>query len=91
MKVYAICYDLNNPGQDYQPLYDAIKEISDDAWWCYLDSTWLICTNKSAEQISDVLRANIDDNDSLLVIRVSEESAGWLPKDAWDWLRKYLG
>lgn len=89
MKVYAICYDLNSPGQDYKPLHDAIKRVG-SGWWRYLDSTWLVCTDMSARQISDILRAEMGGNDGLLVIRVTEEYAGWLPQKAWDWLRKYV-
>ena len=88
MKVYAICYDLKSPGRDYQSLYKAIKGLS-GIWWHYLDSTWLVRASMSAGQIRDILRAKIDPNDNLLVIRVTSEYAGWLHKEAGDWLHKY--
>ena len=88
MKFYAICYDLKSPGKDYGQLHEAIKVLG-NAWWHYLDSTWLIRTNMSASQIRDRLRPMIDANDNLLVIEVTGEFSGWLPQKAGDWLRKY--
>lgn len=83
--VYLITYDLNKPGQNYNSLYEAIKKIG--RWWHHLDSNWLVETNNnSASQISDILRKEIDKNDNLLVIRVTRDYAGWLPKKAWDWI-----
>ena len=89
MTMYAICYDLKTPGQDYGKLREAIKKIAGNGWWHYLDSTWLVSTSMSAQQISDTLRATMDQNDGLLVIRVTSEYNGWLPKEAWEWLHKY--
>lgn len=88
MSVYAISYDLNQPGQKYQSLYEAIKSCG--TWWHYLDSTWLLSTNKSAAQVSARLREELDKNDSLLVIKVTDEYSGWLPEKAWDWIRRHV-
>ncbi|MCA9751669.1 MAG: hypothetical protein KC591_05720 [Gemmatimonadetes bacterium] len=83
--VYLVSYDLNRPGQDYGGLYDAIKALGD---WCHpLESTWLIDTTLGASPIAERLRANIDRNDSLLVIGVTQDYAGWLPKEVWEWIR----
>ena len=73
MKTYLISYDLNRPGQDYPDLWDAIKAF--DNWWHFLDSTWIVKTNWPATQIRDYLRPYLDDNDELLVVRLSGESA----------------
>ena len=48
--------------------------------------TLVVKTNYTANQISDTLRKQIDANDNLLVIRVRKDYAGWLPKEAWEWL-----
>ena len=88
MKIYAICYDLKTPGRDYGQLHEAIKALG-DGWWHYLDSTWLVRTSMSANQIWEHLRPTIDANDYLLVIGVTREFSGWLPKGAWDWLNEY--
>lgn len=68
MTVYCVSYDLNKAGQNYNPLYEELK--SSPSYWHYLDSTWLISTSETAEQLSARIRTNIDDNDNLLVIKV---------------------
>lgn len=89
MKSYLIGYDLNNPGQDYEELIEAIKLYS--PWWHHLDSTWIIKTDDDAKTIRDHLKAYIDKNDELLVARLSGEAA-WtgFNKKGSDWLKNNL-
>jgi len=82
--VYLITYDLNKTGQNYSGLYEAIKKLG--SWWHHLDSNWLVETNFNATQISNFLNAQIDKNDSLLIIRVTKDYNGQLTQDAWNWI-----
>ena len=85
MSVYCVSYDLNQAGKNYNALYDELKK---SPGWCHpLDSTWLISTGETAQQLSDRLRRHLDNNDTLLVIGVTKEYAGWLTQDTWDWMR----
>ncbi len=84
MQVFCVSYDLNKPGQNYENLIKELK--SSKLWWHYLDSTWLIKTNESANQLSTRIRKHTDSNDQLLVIRVTKDYSGWLPQKAWDWI-----
>ena len=85
MSVYCVSYDLNQAGQNYNALYDELKK---SPGWCHpLDSTWLISTGETAQQLSDRLRRHLDNNDTLLEIGVTKEYAGWLTQDTWDWMR----
>ena len=85
MSVYCVSYDLNQAGQNYNALYDELKK---SPGWCHpLDSTWLISTGETAQQLSDRLCRHLDNNDTLLVIGVTKEYAGWLTQDTWDWMR----
>lgn len=88
MNVYCVSYDLNKAGQKYAALYEELKKSS--SWWHYLDSTWLIYTSESAKALSDRLKTHLDQNDNLLVIKVTSEYAGWLSQEAWDWINKYI-
>ncbi len=85
MAVYSINYDLRAPGRDYKLLYEKIKGLG--VWWHYLESTWLVKTNLSAQGIAEILHPAIDKNDNLLVIEVGNDHAGWLDKKAWEWIR----
>lgn len=82
--IYAINYDLKRPGQNYEPLYEAIKSCG--AWWHYLDSTWLVDTSLDAKGIWERLAPQVDKNDSVLIIGVTHDYQGWLTKEAWEWL-----
>ncbi|HAT3956512.1 TPA: hypothetical protein I9Y43_005207 [Kluyvera ascorbata] len=86
MSVYCVSYDLNKAGQNYNALYEELK--GSNGWWHYLDSTWLISSNETATQLSDRLRKHLDSNDNLLVIGVTNDYAGWLSQEAWDWIYK---
>lgn len=89
MATYMIGYDLHRPEQDYARLIDALKEYG--TWWHYLDSTWLVVTPQTAQQIRDNLRQFIDGDDELLVLRVKREAA-WagFSQHASDWLKTHL-
>ena len=84
MTAFLISYDLKVPGRDYSGLYEAIK--GSGQWWHYLDSTWIVIIQGSAQQIWERLAPHVDKNDYVLIIQVSDNVQGWLPKDAWDWI-----
>lgn len=86
--VYCISYDLNRAGQDYSGLYQKIKECG--TWWHYLDSTWLLSSSKTAQQIYNHVKGSIDNNDRILIIKVTNEYQGYLTKEAWEWIRKHV-
>lgn len=89
MSAVLITYDLNEPGQNYEKLYDKIKTFG--AWWHHLDSAWIIDTNLTVADISEKLRAVMDDSDSVLVLNITGDSyAGWLSQDAWNWLKNHV-
>jgi len=84
--VYLITYDLNKVGQDYNELYNAIKKTG--TWWHYLDSTWLVQTALSSNQIFESIKHAIDNNDSVLIVKITTDHSGWLPQEAWNWINK---
>lgn len=86
MKAYTINYDLKAPNRNYQGLYDEIKKSS--LWWHYLESTWIVITDETTNEIWQRLEPHIDKNDYVLIIEVRDNVQGWLPKDAWDWIHK---
>lgn len=88
MTAYCVSYDLNKLGQNYDPLYKELK--SSPGWWHDLDSTWLISTQETAEQLANRLLAHLDKNDRLLVIKVVRDYQGWLTQDAWKWIDAHV-
>jgi len=55
-----------------------------------LESTWLIVTSETPDEIWQRLAPHIDKNDYLLIIEVRNNAQGWLPRDAWDWIDKNI-
>jgi hypothetical protein len=90
VKVFLVTYQLRpqraNPG-----LTAELK--NSPYWWHFLDFTWLIATNESAEQIYSRIANHLDQTDSELIVQIRRGSqyAGWLPKEAWDWIEERIG
>jgi len=85
MKIYIVTYDLRKPGQNYSDLYQSIKSYD----WCHcLDSTWLIHTSCTAEQVYKKLLSYIDKNDLLLIVEFGSDYQGYMSQEVWDWIKK---
>jgi hypothetical protein len=82
--IYAINYDLKQPGRNYSGLYEAIGKCGET--WHYLGSTWLVSTSLTAQGIWDRLAPHIDKNDFMLVVGITRDHQGWLPPEAWNWI-----
>ena len=88
MDSHVIGYDLKKPGQDYDDLFDAIKDYPN--WWHHLDSTWIIKTNDSVSDVRDDLKQHIDSDDDLLVMKLTGTWASSGLSDGTDWLHDNL-
>ena len=75
MQTLLIAYDLNAPGQDYDGLIEAVKNLG--RWWHHLDSTWLVVTASTATAVRDALAAHLDAGDELLVVDVTGDGRAW--------------
>jgi hypothetical protein len=85
-----VSYDLNGPEKDYDKLLTKLKGYG--TRWHHLDSFWLIKTDSTAEQVRDLLKPLIDENDELLVIDVTGRAAAWtgITDRGSKWLRENL-
>lgn len=84
--VYLITYDLNNPGQNYDAVIEAIKSASIN-WCSYWKSSYLIKSNiTSANAVFEKIKPHLDKNDRILVVEVKNNMQGWLEKEAWDYI-----
>ena len=86
--LYIVTYDLRKPGKDYKGLYEQLK--NSPRWWHYLDSTWLIATQETANQLYNRLRQCLDVGDHILVIEAGRNIQGWLPEKAWEWIKQEI-
>ena len=88
MKAYSITYDLKTPNANYKALYEEIQSLG--AWWHYLESTWIVSTNYSSEDIWNKLSKLLTQDDHMLIIEVKRDCYGWLPQEAWDWITENI-
>lgn len=93
MVVYEISYDLNDPGQDYDELHEAIEALGDSLH--ALESYWLVdASNTSTSDIRDDLKGHLNTNDQLVVTKMKQTGSGrWATSSAsevHEWLDDHL-
>lgn len=72
MATYLIGYDLTDKAEDaYTELEQAIKNLG-STWWHHLDSTWIVVTGLSAEEVRNKLAPHLKSN---LVVKSGGEAA----------------
>lgn len=83
--IYLFTYDLR-PSllRNVEPLKRELRKST--AWCNYFERTWLIGTYESRDQLNSRLAVHLSANDYWLVVRITHEYTGWLPKEAWDWI-----
>lgn len=89
VSVYLISYKLAfwGLGRDSTKLPAEIQKLGD---WCHYVDAWLVRCDLSADQIFERLQAHLIKPDKLLVIEVKRNYAGWLPEEAWEWIRSHV-
>lgn len=83
---YIICYDLYQPFGLYEPFFEELKRSY--RWWRYMNSTWVVLRYEALVELAPKLRLLIFEGDRLLIQPAKGPSDGWLPKDAWEWLKE---
>lgn len=90
IKPYLITYDLNKKDKDYASLYDAIKDCSTGVWAHILDSTWLVKSNLTVQQINEKIKSVTDSNDNIFIVELTNNYYGYLNKDMWPYLKDHI-
>lgn len=90
MSVYLLTYDLNQPGQNYQSLYNALKSYGNNSI-SIMDSVWFVCDSRSATDVYNDFVKHIDQTDRIFVVEVTHNSQGWLAPCHSEWLRAKMG
>jgi hypothetical protein len=85
--ILVVTYKLKQPASSYTELFEVLK--SQDGWAHYMDSTWLVATDLSPEQLFQQLIEYIVKGDRVLITKLSPGYHGWLPMKAWDWIKRH--
>ena len=85
-RAFLITYELRNTATvNYNPLFEGIKKTK---WWHYLPNIWIVITTEDSLALQTRLFPLIYQNDSLLIIEIKKNFGGWLPTEAWQWIKE---
>lgn len=76
MRNLFISYDLYKVGQDYTSLAQAIGTLGEAIK--VQKSFWFVKSSKTSEEARELLNRSIDNNDSVMVIDTTDNSAAWV-------------
>ena len=85
--VYNISYDLHAPSQRYDKLHELIVKTSNGKWAHLLDSTYIIQSFNSAEQIYNSLLPALDNNDKIFISEITKNYYGQLTTKNWTFIK----
>lgn len=86
-KVYIVSFELHSTlFRNYSNFYNNLKLYK--PWMHYIKDTWFICSESDPHSIYNHLCQYIHKDDRIIITRMTTEYSGWLPQDAWDWLKK---
>lgn len=72
-----------------EKVHNAIIKWSTD-WWRYLPDTWIIEAKLSMKTIMKRIKESHTGIKFLFITRFDpKENTGWMPKDAWEWIKKH--
>ena len=87
--LYSISYELKSVGVNYESFWAAIKNQG-EAIRC-LDSTWIVDSRKTKQEITDDLCKVVRDGDRFLVIQINKDQYyGWHSAEVWKWISSRL-
>ena len=84
MSIYLVTYDLNNPGQNYPSVTDAIKKYD---YFHLMQSVWLVHTSETAAQVGDKIWKSMDGNDKIYVVELTANRFGRFSTEAVNWIK----
>jgi len=92
-KLYLITYDPNtnfNSSNFHDYIEDMDKKgwISD--WWHYIKSSYIVASTYSANELYNAAVNGMGGIKHILIVQIDPKNEqGWLPSEAWSWLKKY--
>ena len=85
-----VSYDLKSDAADYAALYQEMQNIGEgvDGVLRILESTWVLATNMTPNQVTARLRPVIKQGDRFIVVNLNgyANREGWLAKEMWTWI-----
>lgn len=83
---YIVSYNLKNHPYTYLPLMEELQRSH--KWWHFIESAWLVLRYESLAELQSKLVPLVFTTDQLLIMPAKGPAVGWLPPDAWGWIRE---
>jgi len=84
--LHLISYNIRE-NRDTNAFYNAIQNSG--IWWHYFETTWIVRSDENSNQIYERLSPFVGTTvEYLLIVKIDpNDEQGWLPQEAWDWIR----
>lgn len=90
MAVICIVYDLHSPGQAWSKMDEAIESLQQGGGRAF-NTTWLLATSMTPNQVYERIAHVTDQNDKLMVFRATTPGVWKGLNQKWtDWLQENL-
>ena len=88
--LYLLTFDRDE-NTNYDVIHDYIKSDTNYIidWWHYLQSSYILLSEYSGVVLADKILRNFPNHRFLLIEVNPRDYQGWLPSNAWSWLKKY--
>lgn len=87
MSVYAVVFDYESKN-DIVKLENELKRSK--GWWHYMTHMYMVHTTETANQLWSRIEYPVPKNHSLIILEVKGTYQGWLPDEAWKWVKDKL-
>lgn len=83
--IVLVTYDVFS--NNLPRLYEKLKHIG-SGWWHYMESTWLIDTQYSADTVCKKLLPCLGPHDKIFTVEIKKDASfyGLLPECSWKWI-----
>ena len=90
-RMFVVTYDISatTNAETRKAISDAIEASGN--WWHHLGSTWLVVSEKNANEIEKMIDPHVRKAPGRLLVMevVPSNRQGLLPKKGWDWIRTW--
>lgn len=88
-KTFLLAFDALDRDSDYDKIKDFIKNGNVfSSWWNYIPFVFLVTTDLTPRDLSASLKREIGDAGFLVIEVDPAQSDGFLPRRAWEWIKR---
>jgi hypothetical protein len=74
--ILIACDIHSSKGEVYEKLVQTIRSLG--SWWHHLETIWIVRSIQTPGEIRDKMQSHIGTDDQLLIIDISNDTAGWV-------------